>query len=216
MNVERLKYPRTYHLPFSKGVQDDDKYLKDFSLLEGQEVQVSIKMDGENSTLYHDGYNHARSIDSKTNWTRDIVKSIHSRIQYQIPQGHRLCCENLFARHSIIYNDGDLDGYLYLLSIWNDENVSLSLDETKVLAELFGLPMPKEIYRGVFDLKKFEKMANELDLEKNEGFVVRLVRPIHYDEFSRCMAKFVREGHVQSDQHWLKTAVKNGKPKSVF
>lgn len=214
MSELRLKYPRTYHLPFSKGVQDDDKYLKDLSMFEGQEVQLSIKMDGENSTLYHDGYNHARSIDSKTNWTRDIVKQIHSQIRYLIPENYRLCCENLFARHSINYEDGELDGYLYLLSIWNDKNESLSLEETKMFAEELGLPMPKEIYLGKFDLKLFEKMANEMDLVKNEGFVLRLTRPIKYEEFSRCMAKFVREGHVQSDQHWLKNAVKNGKPKN--
>lgn len=42
---------------------------------------------------------------------------------------------------------------------------------------------------------------------------MRLTTPIKYEDFSRSVAKFVREGHVQSDQHWLKTAVKNGKPK---
>lgn len=208
--MERFKYPRTYHFPFSKGVQDDDKIIKDLSAFVGQEVQLSIKMDGENTTLYSDGYNHARSIDSKTNWTRDIVKNIHSKIRYMIPEGMRLCCENVFAKHSIYYPDGFLDGYLYLLSVWNEENVSLSLDETKELAKILRLPMPKEIYRGVFDIKLFEKMASEMDLEQNEGFVMRLVRPIKYKEFSQCVAKFVREGHVQTDQHWLKNAVKNG------
>lgn len=208
--MERFKYPRTYHFPFSKGVQDDDKIIKDLSMFEGQEVQLSVKMDGENTTLYSDGYNHARSIDSKTNWTRDIVKNIHSKIRYSIPDGMRLCCENLFAKHSIYYPDGFLEGYLYLLSVWNKDNVSLSLDETKEMAKMLRLPMPKEIYRGVFDLKLFEKIAGEMDLEQNEGFVMRLVRPIQYEEFSRCVAKFVREGHVQTDQHWLKNAVKNG------
>lgn len=213
MKIERVKYPRTYHLPFSKGVQSDDKMLKDLSAFEGQEVQLSIKMDGENSTLYSDYYSHARSLDSGSNWTRDVLKKIHSEIGHIIPQGYRLCCENLYAKHSIFYADGELEGYLYLLSVWNDDNVSLSLDETKSLAEKLGLPMPKEIYRGIYDLKLFEKMSNELDLEKNEGFVMRLTTPIKYEDFSRSVAKFVREGHVQSDQHWLKTAVKNGKPK---
>lgn len=213
MKIERVKYPRTYHLPFSKGVQSDDKMLKDLSAFEGREVQLSIKMDGENSTLYSDYYSHARSLDSGSNWTRDALKRTHSEIGYLIPAGHRLCCENLFAKHSIFYDEGELEGYLYLLSVWNNENVSLSLDETKSLAETLKLPMPKEIYRGTYDLKLFEKMASEMDLEKNEGFVMRLTSPIKYEDFSRSVAKFVREGHVQSDQHWLKTAVKNGKPK---
>lgn len=40
------KYPRTFHLPFSEGVQSDDKIMKDLSSLEGKEVIVTYKMDG--------------------------------------------------------------------------------------------------------------------------------------------------------------------------
>lgn len=214
MSANKIKYPRTYHLPFSKGVQSDDKMFKDLDFLEGKEVQLSIKMDGENSTLYGDYTSHARSLDSKSNWTRDLLKQKLSEIGHLIPTGYRLCCENVYARHSIEYKDGDLEGYLYLLSVWNSDNVALSLDETISFSKELSLPMPKEIYRGTFDLKLFERMAQELDLEKNEGFVLRLTSPIPYDDFSRSVAKFVREGHVQTEEHWLKNAVKNGRPKS--
>ena len=138
---ERIKYPRTYHLPFSEGVQSDDKLLKNFNSLKDKEVVATLKMDGENTTLYHDNYMHARSIDSKTNWTRDFAKKIHSVIQHDIPEGWRLCCENVYAKHSIHYPDNYLEGYLYLLSIWNEKNECLSFDDTVEFAELLDLPM---------------------------------------------------------------------------
>jgi hypothetical protein len=211
--MDRQKYPRTYHLAFSPGVQSDDKVIQSLSKLEGQEVVVLLKMDGENTTLYHDNYMHARSIDSKTNWTRDIAKKIHSAIRHDIPEGYRLCCENVYAKHSIYYPDNYLEGYLYLLSVWNEKNECLSWDDTIEYAQLLDLPTPKEIYRGIFDLKELEKLAKNLDLSIEEGFVVRATKGFAYDEFSEHVTKYVREGHVQTDQHWLKNATPNGVPK---
>lgn len=216
-NNKRVKYPRTYHLDFSESVHSDDKVIKSLSYLEGKQVVATLKMDGENTTLYHDEYMHARSIDSKTNWTRDIAKKIHSVIRHDIPEGWRLCCENLYAKHSIYYPDGYLDGYLYLLSIWDNTNTCLSWKDTKEFAELLDLPTPKEIYNGVFDVNKLKKLAKNLDRDIEEGFVVRLSDGFKYENFSNCVTKFVRSGHVQEDAlHWLKTAVPNGVPKNPY
>lgn len=211
--MSRQKYPRTYHLPFSPGLQSDDKVISSLNKLEGQDVIVLLKMDGENTTLYHDNYMHAQSIDSKTNWTRDIAKTIHSLIAHDIPEGYRLCCENVYAKHSIFYPDGYLEGYLYLLSVWNDKNECLSWDDTLEYAELLDLPTPKEFYRGVFDLKELQYIAKNLNLSIEEGFVVRATKGFSYEEFSECVTKYVRHGHVQTDQHWLKNAIPNGVPK---
>jgi hypothetical protein len=211
--MDRKKYPRTYHLPFSPGLQSDDKVIPSTSQLEGEEVVVLLKMDGENTTLYHDNYMHARSIDSKTNWTRDVAKTIHSVIQHDIPEGYRLCCENVYAKHSIYYPDGYLDGYLYLLSVWNEKNECLSWDDTILYADLLDLPTPKEFYRGVFDEKVLKEIAKGLDHSIEEGFVVRTTKGFNYENFSECVTKYVREGHVQTEQHWLKSAIPNGVPK---
>lgn len=212
---QRIKYARTFHLSFSGGVQNDDKIIESLDSLEGQEIVATIKMDGENTTLYHDEYMHARSIDSKTNWTRDIAKKIHSVIRHDIPENWRVCCENLYAKHSIAYPENYLDGYLYLLSVWDDQNRCLSYDDTKVFAELLDLPMPKEIYRGKFDFSELQKLSKTLNTELEEGFVVRVTRQFSYDEFSKCVAKYVRPNHVQDDaEHWLKTATPNALPKN--
>ena len=45
--MERIKYPRTYHLPYSQSKTDDDKTLPNDDQFKGMEVVVTIKMDGE-------------------------------------------------------------------------------------------------------------------------------------------------------------------------
>jgi hypothetical protein len=47
-----VKYPRTYHLPWSQDKTNDDKSLKDVSCFIDKEVVVSKKLDGENTTLF--------------------------------------------------------------------------------------------------------------------------------------------------------------------
>ena len=36
-----------------------------------------------------------------------------------------------------------------------------------------------------------------------EGYVVRLAGRFAYADFARSVAKWVRSGHVQTDQHWM-------------
>lgn len=209
----RHSYPRTYHLPFSKSVQDDDKIVKDFSQMENEEVIGLLKLDGENTSLYKGTNNfHARSLDSAYNWTRSIVKQTHIMIQDDIPEKWRLCCENVYAKHSIAYPDNYLEGYLYLLSIWNEKNECLNWDDTVEYAKLFDLPVPEVKYRGEFNLKEMEKVCSKLDTSLEEGIVFRIVRKFSYNDFSKVVTKFVRSNHVQTDQHWLKNAVPNGLP----
>lgn len=215
MTQDKFKYPSTPHHPSSPGVQNDDSVIaaKNLKKLEGQDFVLMHKKDGENTSGYPDGSSHARSLDSQSNWTRDIVKAIMAVIRYQIPEGHKLVMENCYAEHSIRYEDGELDGYLYLLSVWNDRTC-LSFDKTVELAEQLDLPMPKILYRGPYYEGVIETYAAQLDTRKVEGMVGRLTRDIHFDEFDQCFIKWVRAGHVQTDEHWLKHAKPNGKPKA--
>ena len=50
--MERVKYPRTYHLPYSKGYTSDDKVLTSDNQFQTMDVVVTEKMDGENTTIY--------------------------------------------------------------------------------------------------------------------------------------------------------------------
>src|SRR5215212_7134666 len=59
-----VKYPRTYHLPWSPGFHTapDDMMMMDLTKFYRSGIVATLKMDGENTTLYSDGYIHARSL----------------------------------------------------------------------------------------------------------------------------------------------------------
>lgn len=197
------KYPRTFHLSFSEGVNSDDKVLKDLSSFDGKDVIVTYKMDGENTTLYNN-HMHARSIDSVFHVSRSWVKQWWSTWKHEIPENMRICGENLFAKHSIAYND--LKSYFYGFNIWIDD-ICLSWDETLEYFELFGITPVEVIYDGPFDINKLMLIAKQLDTNINEGFVVRNKESFEYKDFSKNVVKYVRKNHVQSDQHWMHAAI---------
>ncbi|MEM6293049.1 MAG: RNA ligase family protein [Myxococcota bacterium] len=167
---------------------------------------MSEKMDGENTTLYPD-HVHARSVDSRHHPSRNWVKALHGRIAFQIPKGWRLCGENLYAVHSIAYDD--LPSYFLLFSIWDENNRCLDWDTTVEWAQLLEVPTVPVLYDGVFDQAWFD--AFECDTHAHEGYVVRRAEGFEFDAFGTSVAKWVRKGHVQTDEHWMhKEVVPNG------
>ncbi|MCO6005186.1 AAA family ATPase [Actinoallomurus purpureus] len=201
----RVHYPRTPHLPWSPGVGPDDVRAVDLSGFAGRDVVVTEKLDGENTTMYADGL-HARSTDSGHHPSRAWVKALHGRIAHRIPDGTRVCGENLYARHSIAYRD--LEGWFYAFSVWDGDHC-LDWDRTVRFARRLGLPVPTVLWRGVFDARAIR--ALHLDTERQEGYVVRTVGGFHRDEFARRVAKWVRRRHVRTDRHWmLGPVVENG------
>lgn len=195
----RYKYPRTPHLPFSPGATNDDKVLRSMSHFVGHEVVVTIKKDGENTTIARD-YSHARSVSSGDHESRSWLKRFRGEIAHNIPEGIRICGENLYARHSIAYDD--LPSYFLGFSVW-DGNICLPWIETLVYFEMLGIYPVPVIYKGIWDEALLRELASKLDTEKQEGFVVRFAVGFKYDEFSIRVAKWVRGGHVQTDDHWM-------------
>lgn len=192
-----VKYPRTYHLPWSPGRTRDDRVLDNTCCFDGKEVVVTEKMDGENTTMYSD-YMHARSLDSQNHPSRNWVKNYHAKIGWQIPDGWRLCGENLYAAHSIKYEN--LDNFFLAFSLWDDTNTCLSWADTCEWCELMGLDMVPELYRGRWDLYDMQRLIPSSD--DCEGYVVRLAESFHYSRFKQSVAKYVRVGHVQTSHHW--------------
>ena len=93
--MERIKYPRTKNLPWSQSNSSDDVWWSDTSLFDGQEVVVTEKMDGECTTIYADGYVHARSVDSKHHPSRSWIKALAANLHPMIPSDWRVCGENI-------------------------------------------------------------------------------------------------------------------------
>lgn len=197
-----MKYPRTYHLPWSPGCTADDKKLPSISCFSGRRVVVTEKMDGENCTITRDKI-YARSIDSDGGILRQRVKALASAFQHDIPDGYRICGENMQWEHSIRYEN--LVSPFYAFSVWNNDSC-LSWEETTEFIAALNIPMVPTIYRGIFD----SNFLKNYDIQNTEGYVVRLENSFSYQEFSSCVGKYVRKGHVQTDPRWSRQLKENG------
>ena len=209
------------NLPWSGSESSDDVWWQDCSAFEGRVVVVTEKMDGECTTVYHDGYVHARSMDTSHHPSRSWVKQLASRFAYELPDSYRVCGENLYACHSIFYTD--LPSYFMVYGIY-DGGRCLPWDEVEEFCELLHLETVPVLYRGLWDEQKMRglwqgrgrhptyeikpgilnpKFPDDFTSTEAEGYVVRLVDGFPYSDFSLCCAKYVRENHVKTDQHWL-------------
>lgn len=203
-----IKYPRTYHLPQSNP-SSDDKIIEDIGFLEELDhVVVTEKYDGENTTMYRDNI-HSRSLDRARHPSRDWVMSFRASIAYKIPKGIRICGENMYAEHSIRYEN--LPSYFLGFSAWNSENMCLPWDETTDLFQEIGITPVEVLYRGPYRGVPFEELIARTTTGTFEGFVVRVISSIHISDFRLFCGKYVRPNHVQTDEHWLsKPVVPNG------
>jgi hypothetical protein len=199
--TDRVKYPRTWHLPWSPGATKDDRILTSVAHFEGQRVIVTEKMDGENTSVYSDGGCHARSLDSASHPSQGWARALAGRVGPELPEMWRLCGENVFAVHSIRYQD--LPGYFMGFSLWNQANDCLAWDETLEWFDLLGVPAVPVLFDGLFDERRIRALYDEKrDRDVREGYVVRLASSFSYAKFPTSVAKLVRSNHVTSAQHW--------------
>jgi len=225
------KYPRTFHFLWSENLQNDDRLIEGLGGLIGQEVIVSLKLDGENTSLMKD-HIHARSIDSSDHLSRHWIKALHASIRYEIPPGWRICGENMFALHSIYYTE--LMSYFYVFAIFDEKNISLSWNEVEEFSDLLGLKTVPVLHRGKWDeetikncytqksacrgwepkeniteFKDFrQKILNGEEIssfanETQEGYVCRVASSFSYNDYDKCIAKFVRKSHVRTSDFWM-------------
>lgn len=206
--MTNFKYPRTAHLPWSQGKSSDDKVVKDISSLDDFNVIVTEKMDGENTVMGRD-FIHARSIDSDMSHpSRTLVKSFWAGIRYEIPSNIIICGENMYAKHSIGYDN--LPSYFIgfgAIKLSTYPQV-LGWEETEKIFTKFNITAPNILWEGLFKESSFEKnvhpiILSKLDLSKQEGYVLRPSGNYLLDQFSSLTVKWVRNGHVQTDEHWL-------------
>ncbi len=104
MPITRYKYPRTPHLPWSSGTSDDITSTT-LPWADDTEVVVLEKLDGECTSIYPDGYMHARSTTYSPHPSRDRLKARAPMLAMGLSEGEILLGENLYAQHSIHYTD---------------------------------------------------------------------------------------------------------------
>lgn len=205
--LNRYKYPRTPHLSFSPGKTQDDISFGNIDWFSEKTVVVTEKLDGECTTIYPDGYCHARSMDSKHHPSRSWVKARAAEFAPLIPEGHRVCGEYLYAEHSIPYKS--LDSYFYLFAVFCGEKC-LSWAETVGLADIIGVPTVPVLYFGPWDEAAIKRcwIGKSKVGGDQEGYVVRCADAFTVEEFQRSVAKYVRKGHVTTTDHWLSQPIK--------
>jgi len=207
------RYPRTLHLPFSMEVHKDDKVLYDCSNFINKEVIITEKLDGGNCCL-NKGKVYARSTGQETKCPSfDFIKS---NIAYKlIDFGDILCYgENLYAKHSIFYDK--LNSYFFLFAVGTTK-VFFPWKHVEWYAEnVLHVPTVPILFRGTF--KSIEEIKNWMydEITKpstygtdREGFVIKITDKFLAENHSKCVAKFVRKGHVQTDEHWTKKWIPN-------
>lgn len=206
------KYPRTPHLPWSPGASPDDERVLDVSAFVGREVVVTEKLDGECTTIHMKGC-HARSLDTAPHPSREWVRALAGGIGYKIAELHpdlRIVGENVFAEHSIHYTD--LPTYFLGFGA-HVEDMVRSWRRTLALFEHLGVIAVPVLYQGLWDEDAVRACWTGRSLcgGEQEGYVVRLECGFKIKDFGCSVAKYVRAGHVQTDEHWLsKPVVKNG------
>ena len=201
--MDMNKYPRTYHFSFSPGVQNDDKMLPDVSVFHGKNIVVTEKLDGENTGMTSKTC-HARSLDSRDHSSRHWVKALHGQIQRDIPEGWQIFGENMFAEHSIRYED--LTSFLYVFLIVDENKMCFSWEKTKEWAEMFGLQVVPELYTGFWDEDAVQACYTGESKygQDQEGYVVRNSDEFLLSEFQQNVAKCVRYNHVRTGEFWMK------------
>ena len=186
-------------MPTSKGISNDDKILRDISNLVGQHVIYTEKLDGENTSLLTT-HVHARSEDSNHHLSQNWVRNLHAKIAWKIPEQYQIIGENVFAKHSIFYNE--LTTYFYVFAVVDlKSQYFLSIKETMSICKELELEFVPVLHEGKFD-PHFKPPEKSHFGGQAEGFVVRVIDSFAVSESSKCMAKWVRKNHITTTKDW--------------
>jgi hypothetical protein len=214
------KYGRTYHYPFSPGTTSDDRIQHDY-WQHIQKIPTLIhteKLDGENNCLSRHGvFARSHAAPTVSGWTESI------RRFWQLIKNDlgnlEIFLENLYAIHSIEYRN--LEHHFYVFGI-REHDRWLSWEETKFYAAMIGLPTVPEldVVHQPNDQILFEQQTLELTKGRGtfdphdimngqpatiEGIVSRNADAYAVDDFGHNVFKYVRNGHVKTDQHWTRS-----------
>jgi len=214
------KYGRTYHYPFSPGTTSDDRISHQYwhNVQAISSVVHTEKLDGENNCLNaHGVFARSHAAPTTSPWTQAI------RERWQSIRGDlgeiEIFGENLYAIHSIEYRQLEHHYYVFAvryLDTW------LGWDEVKWYAAFFDLavvPALKIVQPSAMDERNFredvvslagrDSLLEAYDVQTQrpctcEGIVSRNADEFSVDAFASHVFKYVRRGHVKTDEHWTR------------
>lgn len=149
-------------------------------------------------------------------WTATL-REFWQRVKYDLG-ALEVFLENLYAVHSIEYQN--LDHYFYVFAVREGERW-LSWEEVKFYAAMLDLPIVPQIEiqstptdKAAFEQKILNTVATagafapvDTVTEKPctmEGIVSRNSDAFPTEAFARNVFKWVRKGHVKTDEHWTR------------
>jgi RNA ligase len=208
-----MKYPRTFHFHFSPGATNDDRIAPDFDNLVGKPIVITEKLDGENTCLNHKGvFARSHSAPTRNPWAGYLWQ--HWDMLNQSLGEIEIFGESLFAIHSLTYTG--LDSHFYVFAIRQGE-LWLDWEEVKMYAGLVDFPTVPVLFEGILPTAQaLQKLIDELvqmpsslsdeniGLTPREGIVARVQASFSNDAFPASVLKWVRENHVQTDEHWTR------------
>lgn len=203
-----LKYPKTPYWPYSPACAGDEIHT-DPTRFAGTPVVVTEKLDGGN-TLLHMGKVYGRSVStpSVAKWMAMVRK--HHAWKVTEPDVF-LYGEDIYGVHSIEYDPVPENGTFYAFALRCADGSYSSFQSLVEYAQKRDIPVVPLLFKGSFDsVDSVRNFINRAHMEPSalggarEGVVIRLARAFPASEFHLNVCKSVREGHVQSDEHWSK------------
>ena len=197
----------------------------------GAPIVLTEKMDGSNTSLELEGCFARTHAGAPTHKSFDQLKALHSSIKYKIPENIQLFGEWCYAKHSIEYSE--LPGYFLLFGVaaahkrdalcrvwysWTGPEEYGQLAGVEAWAQEIGVPTVPVLFKGqVSSERELQELVEGLMEQPSvcggvrEGVVARVNGTFKEPEFSSCVMKCVRAGHVGSnEEHWIhKSVVKN-------
>ena len=98
----KIKYPKTMHLPWSRGYTDDDKILRNTDHFTDRRSSLPRKWTGE----HHDvpRFHSCEIAGQQGSSFPSLCEDAAWGIKHLIPEGYRLCGENVYAKHLLLYS----------------------------------------------------------------------------------------------------------------
>ena len=213
------KYARTYHYPFSPGATSDDRTNYDYwnDIQQIDQLIHTEKLDGENNCLNKWGvFARSHAAPTTSPWTA-ALRQYWQQIRNDLGE-LEIFGENLYGIHSLQYTA--LEHYFYVFAV-RLHDTWLSWEETKFYAAMLDLPLvpeiaaiPKPADKLAFEKSVLQMVSNggafaPIDSATHqpatmEGLVTRNAGPYTSEVFARNVFKYVRKGHVKTDEHWTK------------
>lgn len=178
-----MKFPRTPHLPGSRGTEDD--LFSEYSY-KGP-VVLTEKLDGSNVMINSQEFITRKGSTSNAPWTWPMreIQALHSPF---IPKGFWIAGEFLYWQKTVEYKDLP---YPYLAFGGVKGNKVLSFEDSQDLAKKAHLPFVKVLETFPEGLPKDFKPQDYLE-GNSEGFVVRPLESFPLPKYGDFVSKFVR------------------------